>query len=58
MQYSLLAYPHNPAEDEPEGDCEHHQHTARTNGHQGLDHEACVEVDAVQGSDTPERLKQ
>ena len=40
-----LAGAEHPGRDEPEADCEHHEHGARADRHERLDHEARVEVD-------------
>lgn len=50
-----LAGSHCPCSDDPERDGEDQQHRARTDGHEGLHHEARVEVDLVERADAPRR---
>ena len=52
---SPFALSEGPAGDDPQGDHEHQQHGAGADGHQGLEHEAGVEVYPVQGPDAPRR---
>lgn len=47
-----LTDPHGPRRDDPGGDAEDQQHGARTDGHERLHDEACVEVDLVEGTYT------
>ena len=44
-----------PGRNDPEGKHEDQQHRAGADGHQGLQHEAGVEVDAIQGTDATGR---
>lgn len=46
-----FALPEGPTGDDPEGDHEHQQNGAGADGHQSLEHEPRVEVDAVEGTD-------
>lgn len=39
-----LTDPNGPGRDDPGGDAEDQQHSARAYGHQGLHHKACVKV--------------
>lgn len=41
-----------PTGDDPERQHEDEEHRTRTDGHQGLQDEACVEADTVQRTDT------
>lgn len=50
-----LAGSHCPRSDDPERDGEDQQHRAGTDGHEGLHHEARVEVDLVERADAPRR---
>lgn len=50
IQYSPFAEAHRPRGYHPDGDHEHHQHCARTNGHQCLEYKSRVERDPVQSS--------
>jgi len=45
----------NPAEDDPEREHDDHKDSARTDGHERLEDEPRVEVDAVQRADTSRR---
>lgn len=48
---SPLTHAHCPCSDDPGGDAEDQQHSARADGHECLGDKACVEGDTVQGSD-------
>lgn len=46
-----LTLAQGPARDDPQGDHEDEEHGAGTDGHEGLEYEASVEVDAVKSTD-------
>lgn len=46
---------HRPRANDPEGDEHDHQTRAGTDGHECFEHEASVEVDAVEGADRARR---
>ena len=46
-----LADPHGPGSDDPGGDAEDKEHSARADGHERLHDEARVEGDLVEGAD-------
>ena len=50
-----LALPEGPTSDDPERHHEDEEYGARTDGHQGLEDEASVKVDPVEGPDAPRR---
>ena len=50
-----FALTQGPAGDDPQGDHEDEKDGARTDGHQSLEHESCVEVDTIKGSDAARR---
>jgi hypothetical protein len=47
--------PQRPAGNDPQGNHKNQQHSTRTNGHEGLEHESCIKVDPIQSTDTPGR---
>lgn len=50
-----LARSHSPRSDDPQRDGEDQQHSAGTDGHEGLHHEARVKVNLVECADAPGR---
>ena len=52
-QLSPLALSEGPAGDDPEGDHEYEEDGAGADGHQGLENKPSVEVDPIEGPDTP-----
>ena len=50
-----LTHTHGPGSDHPAGHAEDQQHRPGTHGHQSLHHEARVEADLVQSTDTVRR---
>lgn len=50
-----LASSHSPCSDDPQRDGEDQQHSAGTDGHEGLHHKACVKVNLVECTDAAGR---
>lgn len=50
-----FALPQRPTGNDPQRDHEYQQHSTGANGHESLEHESCIEIDAVQSTDTPGR---
>ena len=51
----LFTNAHDPTEDKPQGNRQHHHDTSWANCHQGLDDEPRVEVDPIKRTYTPRR---